>query len=168
VIERGRDLPEFALDDAEGKRRTKAEFLGQWMVLYFYPKDNTSGCTSEAQSFAELYGEFQKHETAIVGVSPDDVKSHAKFSSKLELPFPLLSDPDHVLLEACGVWQKKKMYGREYMGVARTTLLVDPKGIVQDLWEKVKVTGHAAAVLEKLLEARLPHDHRKFQLSRRE
>jgi peroxiredoxin Q/BCP len=152
VIERGEALPAFALNDAEEKRRTNAEFLGRWLVLYFYPKDNTSGCTSEAQGFAELYGEFQKHETAVVGVSPDDVKSHAKFSSKLELPFPLLSDPDRLLLEACGVWQKKKMYGREHMGVVRTTLLVDPEGIVRELWEKVKVTGHAAAVLEKSLE----------------
>ena len=152
MIERGKALPTFALNDAEGKRRTNAEFLGRWLVLYFYPKDNTSGCTSEAQSFAELYGEFQKHETAVVGVSPDDVKSHAKFSSKLGLPFPLLSDPDHALLEACGVWQKKKMYGREYMGVVRSTLLVDPEGVVRELWEKVKVAGHAAAVLEKSLE----------------
>ncbi|MDR2179819.1 MAG: peroxiredoxin [Synergistaceae bacterium] len=152
MIERGKALPEFALDDAEGKRRTKEEFLGHWLVLYFYPKDNTSGCTNEAKSFAELYGEFLKHETAVVGVSPDDVKSHGKFSSKLELPFPLLSDPEHTLLESCGVWQTKKMYGREYMGVVRTTLLVDPKGVVRELWEKVKVTGHAAAVLKRLLE----------------
>ncbi|MDR1978733.1 MAG: peroxiredoxin [Synergistaceae bacterium] len=154
MIEQGKTLPAFDLADAEGKRRTNAEFLGRWLALYFYPKDNTSGCTSEAQGFAELYGEFQKHETAVVGVSPDDIKSHAKFSSKLELPFPLLSDPDHVLLEACGVWRQKKMYGREYMGVARTTLLVDPEGVVRELWEKVKVTGHAAAVLEKLIQAR--------------
>ncbi|NLL37605.1 MAG: peroxiredoxin [Fretibacterium sp.] len=145
-------FPPFALPDQTGALRTETDFSGQWTVFYFYPKDNTSGCSAEAQSFAELFEEFRALNAIIVGISPDNTKSHEKFAAKLALPFLILSDTEHTLLTTCGVWQKKKMYGREYMGVIRTTALMDPQGLVVELWEKVKVPGHAEAVLAKLKE----------------
>ncbi len=152
MLASGTPFPSFSLPDQNGQNHSLAQYAGKWLVVYFYPKDNTSGCTCEAQDFAASAQAFAGKQAAIIGVSPDSVSSHTKFAQKLTLPFPLLSDPEHSLLEACGVWQKKKMAGREYMGVVRTTALVDPKGIVRAVWPKVKVDGHVEAVIKKLAE----------------
>lgn len=143
-------FPAFSLPDQDGNLKSLADYAGQWLVIYFYPKDNTSGCTLEGQTFSGLKQAFAERGAVVAGVSPDSVKSHCNFVAKKELAVTLLSDPEHALLQAAGVWQKKKLYGKEYMGVVRTTALVDPHGIVRALWEKVKVPGHAEAVLERL------------------
>jgi peroxiredoxin Q/BCP len=126
------------LSDASGKK----------LVLYFYPRDNTTGCTLEGQSFAELYPQFRKAGVVIVGVSPDSIASHEKFKEKLGLPFELLSDEDTSLCRMFGVYKEKSMYGRKFMGVERSTFLIDAKGVLRREWRKVKVPGHAADVLE--------------------
>ncbi len=146
----GDAFPAFSLPDQDGTIRTPRSFAGKWLVAYFYPKDNTSGCTLEAQTFAARFADFSGKNAVILGVSPDSIKCHAGFAARHSLPFILLSDPEHALLEACGVWQKKKMAGREYMGVVRTTMLVDPRGTVRAVWPKVKVPGHADGVLNEL------------------
>ncbi len=145
-------FPAFKLPDQSGREHALADYAGSWLIVYFYPKDNTSGCSLEAADFARLHPEFRKLGAQILGVSPDSVKSHDSFACKLELPFPLLSDPEHALLEAAGVWRTKKMAGREYMGVVRTTALLDPKGIARALWPKVSVAGHVQEVMDKLKE----------------
>lgn len=150
MLETGMVFPQFSLPDASQRVHSLADYAGKWVVVYFYPKDNTSGCTTEASDFAALHAAFAAQNAVILGVSPDAVTSHAKFATKLALPFPLLSDVAHELLQACGVWQKKKMAGREYMGVVRTTALVGPDGIVRAVWPKVKVAGHAEEVLATL------------------
>lgn len=146
----GQRAPAFTLPDGHGKKTGLAQFKGQWVVLYFYPKDDTSGCTLEAQEFQKRIKEFQKRGAVVVGVSPDDGKSHCRFAEKHGLEFPLLSDVQHKMLEKYGVWVEKSMYGRKYMGVQRATLLIDPAGKVAQVWEKVKPAGHAAAVLAAL------------------
>ncbi len=153
MLESGKQFPAFSLPDQEGITRTLADFAGKWLVVFFYSKDNTSGCTNEARDFAFLHAAFAKSGAAVAGVSKDTVKSHAGFAAKYELPYTLLSDAGHDLLEAAGVWKKKNMHGKEVMGVVRTTALVDPKGIVHTVWSRVKVPGHAAAVLGTLEEA---------------
>ena len=152
----GTSFPDFTLQDQNGVIHTLNDYSGNWLVVYFYPKDNTSGCSLEAGDFAAQYNRFQAMKAQVLGVSPDSVKSHDKFACKLALPFTLLSDPEHSLLTATGVWQKKKMAGREYMGVVRTTFLLEPHGIIRALWSKVKVAGHVQEVLETLkrLQAR--------------
>lgn len=145
-------FPQFSLPDQTGTVKTLDDYKGKWLVIYFYPKDNTSGCTLEAKNFADAYASLQKKEVQVVGVSPDSVKSHDKFFCDLKLPFSLLSDTEHVLLEDAGVWQKKSMYGREYMGVVRTTVLVDPNGVTRAIWNKVKVPGHVEEVAQKIAE----------------
>lgn len=152
MLETGKSFPGFALLDQNATRHSLEEYAEKWLVVYFYPKDNTSGCATEAAGFTALYDRFAAQKAAIVGVSPDSVKSHRSFADKLALPFPLLSDPEHTLLQASGVWQKKKMAGREYMGVVRTTALIDPRGIVRALWPKVKVAGHVEEVFKRLEE----------------
>lgn len=152
MIQEGTLFPDFALPDQNGTRHTLAEYAGKWLVIYFYPRDNTSGCSLEAASFASLIERYAGLGVVVVGVSADSVKSHAGFSEKLGLPFTLLSDEAHELLEKTGVWQKKKLAGREYMGIVRSTVIVDPEGVVRHTWTKVKVDGHAEAVLEKLKE----------------
>lgn len=142
----GDDAPEFCLPDAKNKRVCLKDFRGKWLVLYFYPKDNTSGCTKEAVDFTSYVKDFRKMNATVVGVSPDSVKSHVGFIGKHGLKIILLSDPDHEVLKKYGVWQKKSMYGREYYGVVRTTFVIDPKGRIKHKWEKVKVAGHADAV----------------------
>ncbi len=144
----------FSLKDQEGVARNLADYAGQWLVVYCYPKDNTSGCTVEAQDFSALAGQFAEAGAAVLGVSPDSVKSHAGFCAKKNLSITLLSDPERSFLEPAGVWQKKSMCGKEYMGVVRSTFLVDPEGRVREIWTKVKVPGHAQAVLEKLRKLR--------------
>ena len=142
----GDKAPEFCLPDAKNKRVCLKDFRGKWLVLYFYPKDNTSGCTKEAVDFTSYVKDFRKMNAAVVGVSPDSVKSHVGFIGKHGLKIILLSDPEHEVLKKYGVWQKKSMYGREYYGVVRTTFVIDPNGRIKQKWEKVKVAGHADAV----------------------
>jgi len=144
-IEIGKKAPAFSLDGTAGKWSLK-DADGP-VVLYFYPKDNTSGCTQEGQDFAALHAQFKKSKTVVLGVSPDSVASHEKFKQKMSFPFELLSDPDHKVCELFAVYKEKSMYGRKYMGVERSTFLIDAKGVVREEWRKVKVNGHAEAVL---------------------
>ncbi len=152
MVEIGKKAPAIALPDAEGNKRTLKEFLGKKVVLYFYPKDNTSGCTPEACDFKDAFPNFGKSKAVIIGLSPDSVQSHKKFAEKYELPFILLSDEDKKVLEKYGVWKEKSMYGRKYMGVERTTVLVDEKGIIRKIYPKVKVNGHVDQVAKDLKE----------------
>lgn len=146
-LEQGQSAPDFTLQDDQGNTRTLADFAGKTTVFYFYPKDNTPGCTTESQNFRDLYQEFQGEGIEIVGISPDSVKSHQNFKKKHDLPFTLLSDPEKVMLEAYGAWGEKKMYGRTFMGVIRSTVIVDGQGVVKQAFPKVRVKGHADAVL---------------------
>ena len=143
----GEKAPDFSLPADGGRVIALTSYAGQKLVLYFYPKDDTSGCTQEAIEFNGLRQEFAKAGTAILGVSPDPVKKHDKFKAKYELEFPLLSDEQKHMLEAYGVWVEKSMYGRKYMGVERTTVLIAADGTIAQVWPKVKVPGHAAEVL---------------------
>ena len=143
---------DFCLADETGAEHCLDNFKGKWVVLYFYPKDNTSGCTLEAIDFTSSLTDFNKLNTTVIGISPDSIKSHHNFIEKHKLGVKLLSDPDHKILETYGAWQKKKLYGREFMGVVRSTYLINPKGKVEYVWPKVKVKGHVDAVKEKLIE----------------
>jgi peroxiredoxin Q/BCP len=143
----GDKAPDFALPDDAGASISLASFAGRKLVLYFYPKDDTSGCTKEAIEFNGLRSEFKKAGAAILGVSPDPCASHAKFKAKHELELALASDESKGMLEAYGVWAEKSMYGRKYMGVERTTFLIGRDGKIAAVWNNVKVPGHAAAVL---------------------
>ena len=143
----GDDAPAFTLPATDGRELTLDSLKGKKVVLYFYPKDDTSGCTLEAKNFQALKREFEAAGTEIIGVSPDAMKSHDKFRSKYGLDFALASDEGKSMLEAYGVWAEKSMYGRKYMGVERTTMLIDRNGKVARVWEKVKVPGHAEEVL---------------------
>lgn len=142
--------PDFTLDDADANPWRLSDFSGKWRVLYFYPRDNTSGCTTEAKDFTDLLPEFTSFGAVVTGVSADSVISHQEFIQKHGLEVTLLSDPDHQALKAYGVWAKKKMAGREYMGIVRSTFLIDPEGVIRKTWPKVSVKGHAPAVLEAL------------------
>lgn len=146
-LETGDAAPDFTLPGAGGASLALADFRGRKLVLYFYPKDDTSGCTKEAQAFNGLRDAFADADAAIVGVSPDSVASHDKFAKKYGLAFPLASDEGKAMLEAYGVWAQKSMYGRKYMGVERTTLLIDREGKIARVWSPVKVPGHAEEVL---------------------
>jgi peroxiredoxin Q/BCP len=142
----GDKAPDFCLPDAAHKEVCLKDFKNKWLVLYFYPKDNTSGCTREAVDFSSNIRDFEKMGATVIGISPDSSASHANFMNKNDLKIILLSDPEHAVLRKYGVWQKKKMYGREYHGVVRTTFVVDPRGNIKQVWEKVKVAGHVDAV----------------------
>ena len=145
----GDAAPDFTLPSSEGKDLGPADFLGkQAVVLYFYPKDDTTGCTAEACAFRDIRGEFEARGAAILGVSPDSLRAHDKFRKKYDLNFPLLADTDHALAERYGVWQLKKFMGREYMGIVRTTFVIDKAGKIAAVFPNVKVTGHADAVLK--------------------
>ena len=148
----GSNVPDICLPDADGNKVCLKDLAGKWIVLYFYPKDNTPGCTLEAITFTKQMADFTDRNAVIIGVSPDSGKSHCHFRDKHDLKIRLLSDPDHVMLEAFGVWVLKKMYGREYHGVERSTFLIDPEGTVVHAWRKVKVPGHIEAVKKKLTE----------------
>jgi peroxiredoxin Q/BCP len=150
MIEAGKSAPDFSLVDQNGKQVTLASLKGSPVVLYFYPKDDTPGCTKEACGFRDSFALYAKAGAKIAGVSPDDSASHAKFAKKFELPFILLADPDHRVCEVYGVWKEKNMYGKKYMGVERTTFVIDKKGIVRGVFPKVKVEGHSAAVLDAI------------------
>ncbi|MHC5024555.1 MAG: peroxiredoxin [Planctomycetota bacterium] len=153
LIEPGRMAPAFTLPDQDGERHALKDYRGRAVVLYFYPKDDTSGCTKEACAFRDLLPKFDGVDAAILGASPDDEASHAKFASKHDLPFTLLADVPPKkgaapkVCDRYGVWQEKSMYGRTYMGVVRTTYLIDAAGRVAQRWDRVKVPGHAEAVL---------------------
>ena len=141
----GAPAPDFALETAEGPVRL-ADFQGKILVLYFYPKDDTTGCTKEAQEFSALAPDFAKAGVALVGVSKDSLKAHQKFTAKYDLKLPLGSDPEGKVVEAYGSWVEKSLYGRKYMGIDRSTFLIQD-GVVRRIWRKVKVAGHAAEVL---------------------
>lgn len=143
----GSPAPDFELESAEGPVRL-SQFRGRKVVLYFYPKDNTPTCTQEACDFRDANGAIQAAGAVILGISPDPVKAHVKFAAKHELPFALLSDPDHAVAEAYGVWQEKKLYGRTYMGIVRSTFLIDEEGALRQEWRNMRVKGHTQQVLE--------------------
>lgn len=147
TIEIGKKAPAFSGNDQNGVKRTLKEFAGKKLVLYFYPKDDTPGCTAEACDLRDNYKKFIAAGYAIVGVSPDEEKKHQKFISKYELPFDLLADTDHSIAEAFGVWVEKSMYGRQYMGIARTTFVIDEKGKIQDIIAKVNTKDHSSQIL---------------------
>jgi peroxiredoxin Q/BCP len=150
VIEAGTKAPAFALKDQGGKLVKLTDFAGKQVVLYFYPKDNTPGCTVEACAFRDEHSKLQKKGAVVLGVSADDEKSHQTFIKKFNLPFPLLVDGDHAAAEAYGAWGEKNLYGRKYMGIIRSTFLIGPDGVVKTVWPKVKVEGHVDDVLAAL------------------
>jgi len=143
----GISAPEFTLPDEANKIHRLSDFRGQTVVLYFYPKDDTPGCTTEACNFRDDYGDFINANIVILGVSPDNTKSHAKFKQKFELPFPLLADEGHKICDLYQVWGPKKFMGREYEGVLRTTFVIGPDGRIAKVFENVKPAGHSAEVL---------------------
>ena len=142
--------PDFTLTDKDGQAVSLSDFRGKKVVLYFYPKDNTPGCTRQACAFAGAYAEFQERGVEVIGVSRDSVASHIKFAEKFGLPFVLLSDPDRVAIEAYGVWQEKKMCGKVSMGVVRTTYLIDEQGVIIDVMPRVKPDTNAQEILERI------------------
>jgi peroxiredoxin Q/BCP len=149
-ISSGIPAPKFSLPDETGAVRSLDDFRGHPVILYFYPKDDTPGCTTEACNFRDDYSQYAGTGITILGVSPDNSKSHAKFKEKYGLPFPLLADDGHKVCELYGVWGMKKNYGREFMGVLRTTFLIDPNGMIVQVFEHVKPAGHSAEILEVL------------------
>ncbi|BBD61485.1 bacterioferritin comigratory protein [Nostoc sp. HK-01] len=148
----GQPAPTFSTPDQNDNLLSLDDFSGQWVVLYFYPKDDTPGCTTEAQDFTALHSEFSQLGAKVLGVSPDSGKSHCKFINKHNLSITLLSDPEHQLADSYGVWQLKKFMGKEYMGIVRSTFLISPDKIIAYAWPNVKAKGHAQAVLTKLSE----------------
>jgi peroxiredoxin Q/BCP len=150
MLEVGKKAPDFSLLNQDEKKISLKDYVGQKVVLYFYPKDDTSGCTKEACSFSDDLPKFSKVDAVILGVSPDSVKSHKKFSEKYKLKFDLLADDDKNVVDKYGVWKEKSMYGRKYMGVERTTFIIDEKGKIKKIFNKVKVDGHNKEVLEAL------------------
>ena len=146
----GSQAPAFTLKDQQGQTHRLSQYQGQWVVLYFYPKDNTPGCTKEACQFRDQSAQFDKVNAVILGVSPDDEASHAKFAHKFSLPFPLLADVEKEVCQQYGVWKEKNMYGLKRMGVVRTTVLIDPKGKIAHRWNNVKVADHDTAVIDKI------------------
>lgn len=147
LVEPGMKAPAFSLKDQHGKNHRLADYAGRPVVLYFYPKDDTPGCTKEACAFRDNLPKFKTSKAAVVGVSILDRASKARFADKYDLNFPLLADEDHAVAERYGVWQKKSLYGRSFMGVVRTTYLIDAEGDVVKRWDNVKVDGHSEAVL---------------------
>jgi peroxiredoxin Q/BCP len=150
VLQEGTKAPGFELKDSDGNTHTLSDYSGKSVVLYFYPKDDTPGCTKEACSFRDSYADFKEAGVTIIGISPDKVESHKKFKDKYSLPFTLLADPDHQVCEAYGVWGLKKSYGREYEGVYRTTFVIGPEGQIQRVFENVKPSDHSQEVLREL------------------
>jgi len=147
LVNEGEEAPDFTLQADDEREVSLSDYRGKRIVLYFYPKDGTPGCTREATEFRDLMKEFEKEDIVILGVSKDSVKSHQKFKQKHDLPFTLLSDPEGKVLDLYGVWKKKSLYGRTFMGTERTTFLIDEKGIVTKVYRKVKAKGHAQICL---------------------
>jgi peroxiredoxin Q/BCP len=156
MLEEGQEAPDFVLDgiDGEGEalRVRLSELRGKPVVLYFYPKDDTPGCTKQACGIRDEWSEFRQAGAEVLGVSPDDVDAHRRFSSKYDLPFTLLADPDHDVAESYGVWKEKSMYGRNYMGIERSTFVIDAEGRLQRIMRRVKPKQHADQVLDALRE----------------
>lgn len=150
MLEVGTQAPAFTLPDQNGNLVRLSDFAGKKVILYFYPKDNTPGCTRQACAFAQSYPEFQARNVVVIGVSKDSVVSHLKFAQKYELPFILLSDPELRAIQAYGVWQEKKLYGKVSMGVVRTTFVIDEQGNIERIMPKVKPDTNAAEILEQL------------------
>lgn len=153
-LEIGMKAPDFCLPDIDEHMVCLAEERGVFVIIYFYPKDNSSGCTLEARSFSDTMEEFARDNTPVFGISPDSIATHRRFAEKQKLTVSLLSDPEHLVIEAYGAWKQKKMYGREYMGVERSTYIIDPDGNIAHIWRKVKVKGHVEEVVAKLEELR--------------
>ena len=143
----GQKAPAFELPDQDGKTRKLLDYSGKWVLLYFYPKDDTPGCTIEACSIRDSFANFKKMKTIVLGVSADSVKSHKKFEKKYKLPFSILSDENKKVIKAYGIWGKKKFMGREYMGIKRTSFLISPEGKIAKIYEDVKAASHASEVL---------------------
>ena len=150
MLDIGKIAPDFTLPDKGGNERSLSDFRGKKVVLYFYSKDNTSGCTRQANAFAALYDEFKAIGAEVIGISKDSAASHAKFAEKHSLPFVLLADPERQAIEAYGVWQEKKLYGKVSMGVVRTTFIIDENGVILKIMPKVKPDTNAADVLDYL------------------
>lgn len=148
ALSAGEQAPPFELLDNQGNLHKLSDYQGQTIVVYFYPRDDTPGCTKEACSFRDAYADFRDAGVEVIGISPDSESSHSKFISKYELPFVLLSDPDHKVCEAFGAWGTKKMYGREYEGVNRTTFVIGPDGVIKHVFENVKPADHSQEVLD--------------------
>ncbi len=147
MLETAVKAPAFTLEDAEGNKVSLADFIGKKVVLYFYPKDNTPGCTRQACAFAAAYDQFKAKNAVVIGISKDSAASHAKFRQKFSLPFVLLADPELQAIQAYGVWQEKKLYGKTSMGVVRTTFIIDEEGFIRHIMPKVKPDTNAAEVL---------------------
>ena len=152
MVEVGKKAPQFTLPETNGGKVSLADFKGKKVVLFFYPKDNTSGCTKEACGFRDVYPEFLQNNTVIIGISKDSCESHLKFMQKHELPFLLLCDEEHKVMEKYGVWVEKSMYGKKYMGTERATFIIDEKGKVKKIFRKVKVAKHIEEVKKALAE----------------
>jgi peroxiredoxin Q/BCP len=150
MLEVGKKAPDFTLSDQNGKKISLKDLTGKMVVLYFYPKDNTSGCTKEACNFRDDFPKFKKSEAVILGVSPDSVSSHKKFAEKYDLPFSLLADEDKKVVQLYDVWKEKSMYGKKYLGVERTTFIIDENGKIRQIFNKVKVDGHNEEVMKAL------------------
>ncbi|MBQ7303150.1 MAG: thioredoxin-dependent thiol peroxidase [Clostridia bacterium] len=150
MLKIGDKAPAFTLTDKDGNAVSLSDFAGKKVVLYFYPKDNTPGCTRQACAFAGLYGEFQKRGVEVIGISKDSVASHVKFAEKYDLPVVLLADPERSAIEAYGVWQEKKLYGKVSFGVVRTTFVIDERGYIAAVMPKVKPDTNAAEILAQL------------------
>ena len=150
MLDIGTKAPDFTLDDKDGNTVSLSDFLGKKVVLYFYPKDNTPGCTKQACAFAGAYNGFKDKNVEVIGISRDSIASHVKFAEKYNLPFVLLSDPERKAIEAYGVWQEKKMCGKVSMGVVRTTFIIDENGNIEKIMPKVKPDTNAAEILEYL------------------
>ena len=152
MLETGTQAPGFTLSDKDGKERSLSEFRGKKVIIYFYSRDNTAGCTRQANAFAALYDEFKANGAEVIGISKDSAASHAKFAEKHSLPFVLLSDPERQAIKAFGVWQEKKLYGKVSMGVVRTTFILDEDGKILKIMQKVKPDTNAADALAFLKE----------------
>ena len=150
MLETGTKAPEFKLLNQEGKEVSLADYKGKKVILYFYSKDNTAGCTKQACSFAELYPDFREKNAEVIGISKDTVESHRKFAEKYGLPFTILADPDRVAIEAYDVWKEKNMYGKKVMGVVRTTYLIDENGIIEKAFTKVKAADNAKQMAQEV------------------
>src|SRR5437773_9566595 len=154
TIQEGKAAPAFTLADAKGKEVSLADFAGRNVILYFYPRDDTPGCTKEACAFRDRHGEIDALGAKVLGISPDTADSHGKFRDKHRLSFPLLADPDHAVAEKYGAWREKNMYGKKSMGIQRSTFLIDADGIVRKVWPRVSVDGHDEAVIAAVHELR--------------
>ncbi|SKC84319.1 thioredoxin-dependent thiol peroxidase [Maledivibacter halophilus] len=150
MLKIGDKAPDFTLKNEENQDIALSDFKGKKVVLYFYPKDNTPGCTKEACSFRDVYDDILEAGAVVIGISKDSVKAHKKFKDKYELPFYLLSDPEHEVIESYGVWQEKKMFGKVYMGIVRSTFIIDKDGIIEKVYPKVKPNEHGEEILKAL------------------